>query len=88
MSTANPPKKSPAEVISDIASAFGFACRLAIDFGVKKETLIPLLDASYDAAFKLREDGESAKRESARSVKSAKSVKSVKSVKRSLRRRS
>lgn len=49
-----PPKKTPAEVVLDIGSALGFACRLALDYDLKRETLIELLDASYDAAIEIR----------------------------------
>jgi hypothetical protein len=46
--------KTPPEVLSDIGSAFGFACRVALDFGVSKETLHDLLDAAHDVAAEIR----------------------------------
>jgi hypothetical protein len=46
--------KTSAEVVLDIGSALGFACRLALDYDLKRETLIELLDASYDAAVEIR----------------------------------
>jgi hypothetical protein len=46
--------KTAAEVVLDIGSALGFACRLALDYDLKRETLIELLDASYDVAVEIR----------------------------------
>lgn len=43
-------RKTPEEALEDIRSAFGFACRVALDYEVERETLVGLLEFALDHA--------------------------------------
>jgi len=47
--------KTGAEATEDIRSALGFACRIALDYDVKRETLVGLLEFAYDQAEQIRD---------------------------------